>query len=156
MKEFVEKLIERLEELKKIEYDRKDYADSNDYYEDWEDAFEDGESNGKHYAYAKALEIVKQLAEECKSNLSENLTGWIPCTLGLPEEESNVIITTKAGNVLAGLYTKRYGNTMKEGFMCDNCFIYLESVVAWMSLPEPYKPKEIPVNHYIERFNKVN
>ena len=89
-----------------------------------------------------------------------NEFDWIPCSERLPEEGDKVIITTRSGNVTAGIYTKnyeqRFGFGKKEGFTCDICFIYLESVVAWLPLPEPYKPKEIPVNHYIERFNKVN
>ena len=140
MKEFVEKLIERLGGLKTgyEDYPRKIiqvYADDK---------------------IDSAMKIVKELAEEYKSNLSETLTSWIPCSERLPEDGNKVIITTKAGNVMAGIYTKHYGFRKNEGFTCDVCFIYLESVVAWMPLPEPYKPKEIPADHYVERFNRVN
>ncbi len=135
MKEFVEKLIKRLEELRKIEYDREDYADKNDSYSDWEEAFTDGESNGKYYAYTKAIKIVNRLTEEHKP-------GWIPCDERLPDEETTVIMTTKAGNVMVGLYTKKYGFEMKEGFICSDCFMYLRTVLAWMPLPEPYGLEE--------------
>ena len=87
-----------------------------------------------------------------------NNNVWVPCSERMPEEESNAIITTKAGNVIVGMYTKKYSFRMKEGFVCDDYFIYACSVVAWMPLPEPYKqeePKEIPSNHYMERFSKV-
>ena len=137
MKEFIEKMIERLEEKK------NEISETN-------------EGTWFKIGFDVAYEIAKQLAEEYKSNVSENLTGWIPCSVRLPEDGSKVIITTKAGNVMAGIYTKHYGFRQNEGFTCDVCFIYLESVIAWMPLPEQYKPKEIPANHYIERFNRVN
>lgn len=51
---------------------------------------------------------------------------WIPCSERLPEPLQEVIVTSTQGHV----YTSRiaHGN-----------FEYGGDVVAWMSLPEPYK-----------------
>ena len=112
MKEFVEKLLRELEE----------YYKENEY-----------EIN------CGFIEVCKDIATR---HAEEYGNGWIPCSERLPEEEINVIITTKAGNVMVGLYTKRYGSEMKEGFICSNCFIYLKTVLAWMSLPGSYRLEE--------------
>ena len=151
--EFVEKLIERLDELRKIERDREDYRDNHDYYEDWEEAFEDGESNGKHYAYAKAIEIIKQFEKEYVpdinvGNSSENLTSWIPYEEKLPEYNplseyyESVIVTLDDGRVVDGCYR----NKDKEWWVDDEDGEHYSinatgHVIAWMPLPEPFKEK---------------
>ena len=59
---------------------------------------------------------------------------------------------------MTGKYIKRYGLRKNEGFICEDCFVYMEYVTAWQPLPEAYKPetqKEILNNYYAERFNKV-
>lgn len=137
--EFVEKLIERLEELKKAESDREDYSDNHDYYDDWEYAFEDGASDGRHYAYVKSIKIIKELAEEYKDVPDTNVGKWIPVSEKLPDEESEVIVSTKTERVKVGIYTKKYGFGMREGFMCDDGFMYINTANAWQPLSEPYK-----------------
>lgn len=71
MKEFIEKLIGRLEaekkRLRKLKNDTIALSDSEVI------AIEEG-------AYNFCKKIVKELAEEHNGNLSENLTGWIPCS----------------------------------------------------------------------------
>lgn len=149
MKEFIEKLIERLEELKEASINEDCPIVPNS--EDCEMEY----SCASCYLNA-VIKFVNELAEEYATDT--NGGKWIPCSERMPEEESNVIITTKAGNVMVGMYTKKYGQRMSEGFICDDYFVYMCSVVAWMPLPEPYKPtepKEIPSNHYMERFSKV-
>ena len=93
--EFVEKLIDRLEELKKAESDREDYSDNHDYYDDWEYAFEDGTSDGRHYAYVKSIKIIKELAEEYKDVPDTNVGKWIPVSEKLPDAETDVIVLAK-------------------------------------------------------------
>ena len=133
MKEFVEKLIERLEE-KRMEYFLT-MANTGDekidfVYENIGDLID------------SITVIVNILAEEYNQDSTKKNQEWILCSERLPEEESNVLITTKAGNVMVGLYTKKYGFGMKEGFICTDCFMYLESVIAWQPLPEPYKTEK--------------
>lgn len=65
MNEFIEKLIERLEELKKIEQNRHDDCDEEGYG-DAEQIYDDGRSQGRFEQTHKIIEIVNQLAEEYK------------------------------------------------------------------------------------------
>lgn len=65
---------------------------------------------------------------------------WILCSDRLPEEDERVLITTKTmDKVYFGTHTKRYGFSMREGFICDDGFMWLNTALAWMPLPEPYK-----------------
>ena len=63
MKEFIEKLIGRLEELKEIEKNRADSCDE-DGCGDGEQIFDDGRSQGRFEQTHKIIQIVKELAEE--------------------------------------------------------------------------------------------
>ena len=53
----IERILERLEELRMAEYDD---SDEEPVYTDAEDIFDDGVSNGKFRAYHKAIEIIKE------------------------------------------------------------------------------------------------
>lgn len=130
MKEFIEKLIGRLEELKRVETDREDYVDENGHYNDVEEAFGDGESNGRYQAYCRVEKIVNQLAEEYNN-------GWIPCSERLPEVFDNVLICTKEGGRAIG---HRCPN-QKPGRYYDLHSSAIDNVIAWQPLPEPYHPK---------------
>ena len=79
MKEFVEKLIERLEE--KAKSSEKDMLDCNLQYH--KTVF-----GVQMNTYEKAIEIVKQLAEEYNPPKSRRFrNGWIPCSERLPEDK---------------------------------------------------------------------
>ena len=164
MKEFIEKLIGRLEEQKT-------------------DAIDKWDGGASHKAYSKAIEIVNQLAEEykdkeycwqecastenCKEcsrlgngdidyfesidDWSESLptidagelfgNGWIPCSERLPEDNDNVNVTILNGNELETA-TAYYDC---KWFVCpkDDYDFYKDryEVFAWQPLPAPYKPK---------------
>ena len=66
---------------------------------------------------------------------------WIPIS-NKPTEEEKVIISTKDDVVTSGLYTKRYGFDMREGFICDSGFIDLNEVLAWQPFPKAYRQEE--------------
>ena len=121
MKEFVEKLIDRLE--KEIPL----YT-------------------------GKIKRIINELSDEYKSNLSGNLTGWIPCSERLPEEKDDVLVWKDDMHSIA-----RFNKPTKSWYSNDFPFDESDEVIAWQPLPEPYKPeqKEIPTKHYEERFNRV-
>lgn len=68
MKEFVEKLIGRLEECKKIEKCNLYSGIEEGFgYSHCSDAFEDGQTLGAFNAYSDILYFIKELAEEYKS-----------------------------------------------------------------------------------------
>lgn len=67
MKEFVEKLIGRLEECKKIEKCNLYSGIEEGFgYSHCSDAFEDGQTLGAFNAYSNMLDFIKELAEEYK------------------------------------------------------------------------------------------
>lgn len=132
MKEFVEKLIGRLEEKAKIEGEKCDkFAEMNMC-----------ESvvkyNHGEYCYIDAISIVNQLAEEYNND-------WIPVSEKLPETNESVLCWAKS--------TARGGDVCFVG-SCHNGFWFLQSsanthsfpgqykIVAWQPLPEPYQKGE--------------
>ena len=131
MKQFIDKLIERLEEEKA----KGLYA-------------YDSVANVKG-AWGKAIEIINQLAEEHKDDIqtidvSELLgeqgnDGWIPCSERLPDDFMSMeYLTTVKGrfyseiNYYCVVNHKWYSNerTTKE-----------VNVIAWMPKPTVYQPK---------------
>lgn len=82
----------------------------------------------------KSLEIVLEVLIA-----QPEIDDWILCRERLPEEEQKVIISTKTDVITTGIYTKRYGFGMREGFICDDGFMWLNTAVAWRPFPEAYK-----------------
>ena len=113
MKEFIDKLIERLGKLGWV------YAD---YYPD-ETAIH--RKRKKSVAYDDVISIVNQLAEEYKG-------GWIPCSERLPEEVGYYLVTDSNGDIILATY-----NINCVGWAID----YYGNIdaIAWQPLPEPYK-----------------
>lgn len=68
---------------------------------------------------------------------------WIPVEKRLPEEGQEVWISIKTDCVRRGMYTKRFGFGMREGFICSDGFADINAVNAWKLyiIPEPYCPK---------------
>lgn len=154
--EFVGKLISMLDELRKVESDREDYSDNHDYYDDWEYAFEDGASDGRHYAYVKSIKIIKELAEEYKDVPDTNAGKWIPVSEKLPEDDDNRFYMCIVENHEEDLpmfcqYAEDYGfgywndiyDSDSLGFLDSefktNDELGYEKVIAWQPLPQPYK-----------------
>lgn len=61
----------------------------------------------------------------CSSDSSTN--GWIPCSERLPEEKIDVLTFDIFGNMSV--------ERLEEGE------VFVDTVIAWIPLPEPYKPK---------------
>lgn len=117
MKEFIEELIDRLEIKEQTLLDN---------------AGDIGCTIGIVNAMERSKEIVNELAEEYKGNLSESLTGWIPCSERLPEGNKAVLVCTNEKQIDVDYY----GEYIKD-------FIGLKGTeqyaIAWQPLPQPYK-----------------
>ena len=125
MKEFIEKLIGRLEEKFKYNSEQAEIwrngSDKDAYFRGQKDLYMD-----RANTYGEVMRIVNQLAEEYNN-------GWIPVSDGLPKEDMQCWATFESGNVdkIQYLASLKWWN----GEMGDN------KVIAWMPLPEPFKPK---------------
>ena len=127
MKEFVEKLIERLEEEKAIHtkfYRLSEYR-------------EFPEVKTRHelimHNFNKTIEIVNQLAEEYKG-------GWIPCSERLPDKSGWFLCTQEYHSLTNGNLIKVTTELVE---FYDNKWRRAKNLVVthWQPLPEPYQPK---------------
>lgn len=151
MKEFVDKLIERLEE----EYNQaeKDMGLSDTYNEA-------SYCDGRMVAYKKAKYIVKALAEEHKDKDCSKCSrrswyqkgyedakknnGWIPVSERLPKTpKENPIFDNKPLELY--LVTVRNADYSFRAFWNGKVFtdgFGKLDVIAWQPLPQPYKEGE--------------
>ena len=67
---------------------------------------------------------------------------WIPFSEGKPKKGEKVIISTKTGVTTMGYYVDRHPCSYAEGFECDSLFMLVNSVLAWMPLPAPYREEK--------------
>lgn len=89
-----------------------------------------------------------------------NNQGWIPVEDRLPETDKYILLSFE-NLTIPGI--GRYEEDENGGafYICDDdksCSSYGLFVNAWQLLPERYKPeepKQIPTDHYTERFNRV-
>ena len=119
MKEFVEKLIERLEKFQEISKVKGIY--------------------GEYREYSNAIQIVNQLAEEYNND------GWIPCSKQLPPHSDDLLLIQCSGKPKNNIVFDNafcLASYTKEGWLLE---LYPEwkgaEVIAWQPLPEPYQPK---------------
>lgn len=64
---------------------------------------------------------------------------WIPCSVRLPELDTDVLITDQYGDIWQATYIDWCGD---ERFVTAEESITIEVVVAWRPLPDPYKAEE--------------
>ena len=130
MQEVFEKLIKKLEEYEHenlIEHDseianhcKKDCQYNNDC---------------ALCVWDKAIEIVKQAAEEFATDTNVGRNGWIPCNSGkLPKENEYVRVTIWCGHEWIGCY--RDG----KWFVYGSAGLAEATVLAWQPT-DPYQPK---------------
>lgn len=118
------KIIEKLEELKKLE--REDLCDLEGCV-DGEEIYEDGKSAGRYEQTVRIMEIVKQESAEYNN-------GWIPCSERLPETSGFYLVSTVTGVVgSVSYYIEQESRVMHTS---------LGTAIAWQPLPEPYRTKE--------------
>ena len=98
----------------------------------------------------KLVEIIQNSVGGCARHWAEvvadgllangvTVQEWISANDRLPEEEERVLIYTKTNITNYGTYTKRYGAYRKEGFICQDGFMWLNTASHWMPLPQPPK-----------------
>ena len=116
MKAFVDKLIERLEELKT-------------------EAFDKWDGGASHRAYSKSIKIVNELAEEHNGS-------WISCSERLPETNENVLCWAKStarGGDVCFVGSCHNGFWFLQSSDNTHSFPGQYEVIAWQPLPAPYK-----------------
>ena len=147
MKEFVEKLIERLKD------------EERDYRRRWKYKGENEEDWLCMKAMQKVIGIVEQLAEEHKEcalcylgspceyqnkdvilpmELLADNNGWISVDDELPEMEADVLLSLRSLDVYTGFRANTEGCFYVEG----EGYVEFENVLAWQPLPAPYKKGE--------------
>lgn len=131
MKEFVKKLIGRLEEYQN-QLDTDMWARECD---NWYGQL----CNGKSEGVDEIIEIVNQLAEEMGVSKMENTT-WIPCSERLPEKYGEYLCCDTYGNFVLGFPSE--SNTSNTGFVVETEHEYCYDIIAWQPLPEPYQKGE--------------
>ena len=77
----------------------------------------------------KCKEILEALEQEPK---------WIPVSERLPEDEQEILFSTKTGRVHSGKYHDDDSANQWYSHR-DKCRAWNNVVSAWMPLPEPYK-----------------
>lgn len=118
MKEFIEKLICRLEEEKRlVPYNRL------------LDTIEDKPKEvGQLMTYQRVIEIVNQLAEEYNN-------GWIPCSERLPKCGEVVMCSCTNSGITISCITHNGVKPSKSVRFGQH------SVIAWQPLPQSFHPK---------------
>ena len=138
MKEFIDKLIGRLEELKTEALDKWD-------------------GGASHRAYSKAIDIANELAEEYNN-------GWIPCSERLPDNDNEVLCWYEyriMQGTCIGEMTHRYGigwYSKKSDIWVGEVSVGVDcKVIAWQPLPQPYAEQKQPIwkQQTMNRFERV-
>lgn len=86
--------------------------------------------------------IIRVIKELSAADVGPSKQDWISVKDRLPEEGENVLIYTKTNIMFFGMYTKRYGFSEREGFICGDGFMWLSTASHWMPTPEPPKDGE--------------
>ena len=150
MKEFIEKLIGRLEELQKLNYEAYETAQWNNDKIMYINA-----SN----AYANAITEVNQLAEEYKhctlchlqspceyqnenailpNELLADKNGWIACSERLPKEREYYLVSDGQSTFIAEYADYKWTYHCSD---TDETYDCSKEVIAWQPLPSKYEPK---------------
>ena len=79
------------------------------------------------------IEKAYQLGYEEGKNDAQPKQRWIPCSERMPNKKEVVLITNDKGNVRSGQFRGTHG---KYWIWKSNT---LETVLAWMPLPKPWK-----------------
>lgn len=169
MKEFVEKLIERLEEDYSQDVGTLKMISVNKVIEIVNQFSEEYKPCNKPCTGCEAYDLVRnhcpkfcKVIKETVRELEENLSGWIPCSDRLPEEHDSIFAkfkgTDKWNNAMfekisdvvnvtvadeKGKGTTTHAHLVDGKWKCDllGCSKSYR-ITHWQPLPEPYLQKE--------------
>ena len=79
----------------------------------------------------RAYSIVNEVAEEFATDTNVGTNGWIPCSVRLPEEEEDVLLSLRSLDVYTGFRANAEGCFYIDG----DGYVEYENVMAWMRLP---------------------
>lgn len=143
MKEAFEKIKERLkEERDNASLERASWKNQQGVLHNRADA-----RNG---AFIDALSIVSEVEAEYINKSTEHInkssdcsSGWIPCSERLPEDFQSVLcyaesIARSPDTIFVG--SQKHGCWFLQSSIGTESFPTQYKVVAWIPLPEPYKP----------------
>lgn len=131
MKEAFEKIKERLEEAKKTDVCKGiNCCDCDGRY-----GHKDCDTKLQYLMADKCMEIVSEVEAEFGKDINVLGNGWIPCSERLPEKSGRVLVSYESINDEIAVSETNYDYRRKT-------FWISPSVIAWMPLPEPYKPEK--------------
>lgn len=141
MKEFIEKLVERLEE--EIQY----VSESQSSYE----VGSDMSITCSHIMGTLRdvkNRIIPKLAEEYKQfGNSEQVSGWISVTERLPDNKTSVLICS--GEFVHEAY-------FEDGNFSNEYGMWYKSVTHWQPLPEPFRTEKAEwKDAFMRHFTKI-
>ena len=124
MKEFINKLISRLEIKKEVYTDILQSMPNNQVVK------------GKVTCLDEVIESVNQLAEEYNN-------GWIPCSERLPDIDESVLIcfSNDMESVIAFRTRMIESNYEDVWINSSTAHRITSNILAWQPLPAPYKQK---------------
>lgn len=132
MKEFVDKLIGRLEE------ERKEYTSEYGLID-----------MQVQEVFVNVRKIVNKLAEEHIHTSTDTSSGWIPCSSG-NFSTSEVLVCKEDGTIDFDVFDFMYEDWK------FNSNHHKNKVIAWQPLPQPYKEKSTSSaewkQHLLNRF----
>ena len=86
----------------------------------------------------RAYQIVQGVAEEFATDTNVWNNGWIPCSVRLPEECTEVLVSVK--EIDGSFYTRT--SWVQDGVWVIKKTPLQPTVIAWQSLPEPFKESD--------------
>jgi len=132
MKQFIDKLISRLEEARKTALDKVKLPipmpiilSKRSLQELVDMCFEE------------SIRLANEVAEEYKG-------GWVPCSERLPEVNQKVFVAFKVAHRCEKTIDYDIGclSSYDGKWYCDHKGYDVEKVLAWMPLPSPYHPEK--------------
>lgn len=91
--------------------------------------------------YCHWSNIPKELEKLPTVQAVPNEPKWIPVSERLPEDEQEILFSTKTGRVYSGKYHNDDSANQWYSHR-DKCRAWNNVVTAWMPLPKPYEPQE--------------